>query len=134
MEWIATIKHELKNQILVCKNMFTTLQSEGHPERAEPLFDQIMELLRVVYDGREHFEIAETLRTYGKWLEGQGRHEEAAQVKRQAKAIKRRCEEGLDSSLSQASEEFKFETNSPTIALRRLSSLSAKLPPLKKLG
>ena len=132
LEWIATIKHELKNQILVCKNLFSTLQSEGHQERAEPLFEQIMELLKVVYDGREHFEVADTLRSYGRWLETQGRIDEAALMKKQAKAIKRRCEEGLDSTLSrQGSGELKKE-GSPEVSSRRLSSL--RFPgPLKKV-
>lgn len=97
LEWIATIKHELKNQILVCKSMYSTLQAEGHHERAEPLFVHILELYKVVYDGRDHFDIAEALRSYGQWLSEQGRQEEAAQKRLQAKDIKRRCEEGLDS-------------------------------------
>ena len=134
MEWVATIKHELKNQILVCKNLFSTLQSEGHQDRAEPLFEVIMELLKVVYDGREHFEVAETLRSYGKWLDAQGRLDEATLIKRQAKAIKRRCEEGLDSTLSRKSlEQHSRIENTPEVALRRLSSLSNRLPPLKNL-
>lgn len=131
MEWIATIKHELKNQILVCKNLFSTLQSEGHPERAEPLFEQMIELLRVVYDGREHFEVADTLRSYGKWLEHQGRTDEAAHMKKQAKAIKRRCEEGLDSTLSRGnSNDSLTGIGSGPESPRRASNINTALPPL----
>jgi hypothetical protein len=130
MEWIATIKHELKNQILVCKNLFSTLQSEGHPERAEPLFEQMIELLRVVYDGREHFEVADTLRSYGKWLEHHGRADEAAHMKKQAKAIKRRCEEGLDSTLSRGNSNDSLTGNAGPESPRRASNINNALPPL----
>jgi len=122
LDWVACIKHELRNQVLVCKSMFFTLQAEGRQERAEPLFEQMVELLRVIHDGKEHFEVAETLRTYGKWLESQGRHDEALNIKRQAKAIKRRCEEGLDSSLAR-SPSLNGETSYPR---------SPRLPPLGK--
>jgi len=129
MEWIAIIKHELKNQILVCKNLISTLQSEGHEERAEPLFEQMIELLRVVYDGKEHFEVADSLRSYGRWLENQGRSDEAAMRKRQAKAIKRRCEEGLDTTLSRNSGDIHEST---VEEIRRYSESSNRLPPLRK--
>lgn len=124
LEWIATIKHELKNQVLVCKSMYSTLQSEGHQERAEPLFQQILELLKVIYDGKEHFEVADTLRFYGKWLSEQGRKDEAIHMKKMAKAIKRRCEEGLDISLSR--------DEVSNLEKRKMSS--PKLPPLMQRG
>jgi len=135
VDWIAAIKHELKNQVLVIKSLISTLQNDGRQDRAEPFYDQMIELLRVIYDDREHFERAEAMRAYAKWLTDQGRIEEANAMKKQAKAIKRRCEEGLDTVLYSSlaismRKKEDDESGSPRSPNPRLSSL---LPPIPKI-
>lgn len=87
-EWIGIIKHEIKNQVLVCKSMAAVLSEKGKPERAEPLFLQSIDALNVAF-GPDHIEVSDILHAYSKWLQSQNRMQESKLMKRKAKAIAR---------------------------------------------
>ena len=89
-DWISSIHHELRNQVLVCKQNVKTLEAAGKIDRCEPFFRQRLDLLRVITDGNDDGDTADALDDFSEWCESQGRQDESATMKKQAKAIRRR--------------------------------------------
>jgi len=129
-DWIATVHHELRNQFIVCRESIKKVQEAGHVDRLEPLFRQSLDLLRVVTDGNDDADTADTLEEYADWLETRGRVDESATTKKQAKAIRRRVA-GVDSrpaSVEYTSSDPEDSGTSPPMRSKSPPGLPPRVP------
>lgn len=93
LEWVLLLKRELWNQILVCQTLFVVLKREGHADRGEALFEQMLRLVKVIFQNRDHFQVAKIHKLYAEWLSTQpDREQDSLNEFARCKTMQAKCE------------------------------------------